>query len=107
VSVNLKSEKKPAGADAVIAELANQQAALTTAINRLAPVAHRGTYDQFDEDGDNVHSGVYENMGWGEKSTNASTRAVTSIKRTMLPTRVVSSWRPTVADRAQLQVRQR
>jgi hypothetical protein len=46
------------------------------------------SYDQFDEDGDNIHSGVYEEYWAGVKNSSESTRATTSIKRTMELTKV-------------------
>src|SRR5467141_3375098 len=89
VSVNLKSGKKSADADAVdLPNWLTKQAALNGLQSTdLRPWHIVVTYDQFDEDGDNVHSGVYEEYWAGRKSTNASTRATTLIKRTMLPTR--------------------
>lgn len=44
-------------------------------------------YDQFDEDGDNVHSGVYEEF-WAPKNTNGSIR-VTILTRLITRLRVV------------------
>jgi len=69
VSVNLKSEKKPAGADAVdLPNWLTKQAALNGLQSTdLRPWHIVVTYDQFDEDGDNVHSGVYEEYWAGAK----------------------------------------
>jgi len=69
VSVNLKSEKKPAGADAVdLPNWLTKQAALNGLQSTdLRPWRIVVTYDQFDEDGDNVHSGVYEEYWAGAK----------------------------------------
>jgi len=69
VSVNRKSEKKPAGADAVdLPSWLTKQAALNGLQSTdLRPWHIAVTYDQFDEDGDNVHSGVYEEYWAGAK----------------------------------------
>src|SRR5260370_29637708 len=61
VSINLRGEKKAAGADAV--DLSNWPGK-EAALNGLQSTDMRPwhivvSYDQFDEDGDNVHSGVY------------------------------------------------
>src|ERR1700751_400908 len=62
VRVSLMTEKKAAGADAVdLPNWLSKQAALNGLPSRdLLPWHIVVTYDQFDEDGDNVHSGVYE-----------------------------------------------
>ena len=69
VSVNLKSGKKPADADAVdLPNWLTKQAALNgLQSTELRPWHIVVTYDQFDEDGDNVHSGVYEEYWAGAK----------------------------------------
>jgi len=69
VSVNLKSGKKSADADAVdLPNWLTKQAALNGLQSTdLRPWHIVVTYDQFDEDGDNVHSGVYEEYWAGAK----------------------------------------
>lgn len=69
VSVNLKSDKKPTGEDAVdLPTWLTKQAALNGLQSTdLRPWHIVVTYDQFDEDGDNVHSGVYEEYWAGAK----------------------------------------
>src|SRR5579864_8894198 len=69
VSINLRSEKKPAGADAVdLPNWLSREAALNGLQSTdLRPWHIVVTYDQFDEDGDNVHSGVYEEYWAGAK----------------------------------------
>src|SRR5229473_2345628 len=69
VSMSLRGEKKTAGADAV--DLSNWLAK-EVALNGLQSTDLRPwhivmSYDQFDEDGDNVHSGVYEEYWVGAK----------------------------------------
>jgi hypothetical protein len=69
VTANLRGGKKAEGADAVdLASWLSKEAAL----NGLQPTDLHPwhivvTYDQFDEDGDNVHSGVYEEYWAGAK----------------------------------------
>lgn len=62
VRINLSGEKKAAGADAVdLPNWLSKEAALNGLQSTdLLPWHIVLTYDQFDEDGDNVHSGVYE-----------------------------------------------
>jgi hypothetical protein len=62
VRVSLMTEKKAAGADAVdLPNWLSKEAALNGLQSTdLLPWHIVVTYDQFDEDGDNVHSGVYE-----------------------------------------------
>jgi hypothetical protein len=64
-----KGEKNPAGADAVDlpAWLRKEEALNGLESAGLLPWHIVVTYDQFDEDGDNVHSGVYEEYWAGPK----------------------------------------
>lgn len=69
VSFNRNGEKNPAGADAVdLPEWLSKEEALNGLESAgLLPWHIVVTYDQFDEDGDNVHSGVYEEYWAGPK----------------------------------------
>jgi hypothetical protein len=69
VTVNLKNIKRSAGADAVdLTKWLSQEAALNGLQSTdLQPWHIVVTYDQFDEDGDNVHSGLYEEYWAGAK----------------------------------------
>ncbi|HXR33898.1 MAG TPA: hypothetical protein VFB10_01710 [Candidatus Dormibacteraeota bacterium] len=69
VTVNLRSGKKAAGSDAVdLPNWLNKEAALNGLQSTdIRPWHIVVTYDQFDEDGDNVHSGVYEEFWVGAK----------------------------------------
>ena len=62
VTINLKNDKHSIGADAVdLTTWLSKEAALNGLQSAdLQPWHIVVTYDQFDEDGDNVHSGVYE-----------------------------------------------
>jgi hypothetical protein len=66
---NPKAEKNPAGADAVDLPkwLSKEEALNGLESMGLLPWHIVVTYDQFDEDGDNVHSGVYEEFWAGAK----------------------------------------
>jgi len=69
VAVNLKNDKHSDGADAVdLTQWLNKESALNgLQSSDLLPWHIIVTYDQFDEDGDNVHSGVYEEFWAGTK----------------------------------------
>jgi hypothetical protein len=69
VTINLENDKHSAGADAVdLATWLGKEAALNGLRSAdLQPWHILVTYDQFDEDGDNVHSGVYEEYWAGAK----------------------------------------
>jgi hypothetical protein len=69
VKFDLKGEKKAADADAVdLPHWLSKEAALNGLQSTdLRPWHIVVTYDQFDEDGDNVHSGVYEEYWVGAK----------------------------------------
>ena len=69
VTINLKNEKHSIGADAVdLTTWLSKEAALNGLQSAdLQPWHIVVTYDQFDEDGDNVHSGVYEEYWAGAK----------------------------------------
>lgn len=69
VTFSLKSENKKPGADAVnLPEWLSKQSALNGLESPdLLPWHIVVSYDQFDEDGDNVHSGVYEEFWAGAK----------------------------------------
>jgi hypothetical protein len=69
VSISLRSENKSAGPDAVDLPnwLSNEAALNGLQSIDLRPWHIVVTYDQFDEDGDNVHSGVYEEYWAGAK----------------------------------------
>jgi len=69
VTVNLKNDKHSDAADAVdVTSWLNKEAALNgLQSSDLLPWHIVVTYDQFDEDGDNVHSGVYEEFWAGTK----------------------------------------
>jgi hypothetical protein len=69
VTINLKGEKPPAGADAVdLTKWLSSEAALNGLQSTdLQPWHIVVTYDQFDEEGDNVHSGVYEEYWAGTR----------------------------------------
>jgi hypothetical protein len=69
VTVSRKNDKRSAGADAVdLTTWLSKEAALNGLQSTdLQPWHIVVTYDQFDEDGDNVHSGVYEEYWAGEK----------------------------------------
>ena|SRR2546429_941524 len=98
VSVNRESEKKPAGADAVdLPSWLTKQAALNGLQSTdLRPWHIAVTYDQFDEDGDNVHSGVYEEYWAGVKKYKRIYKS-----DNLNQTDYAAEW----PDRAQLQVR--
>src|SRR2546429_2139056 len=98
VSVNRESEKKPAGADAVdLPSWLTKQAALNGLQSTdLRPWHIAVTYDQFDEDGDNVHSGVYEEYWAGAKKYKRIYKS-----DNLNQTDYAAEW----PDRAQLQVR--
>jgi hypothetical protein len=68
VSVALKAEKKPS-ADAIdLQSWVAKEASLNGLQSAdVLPWHIVVTYDQFDEDGDNIHSGVYEEFWAGEK----------------------------------------
>lgn len=70
VTINLKNDKHSAVADAVdLTTWLNKEAALNgLQATELQPWHIVVTYDQFDEDGDNVHSGVYEEYSAGAKT---------------------------------------
>lgn len=69
VTFNLRSGKQASSADAVdLPSLIKKEAALNgLQSSALLPWHIVITYDQFDEDGDNVHSGVYEEYWVGPK----------------------------------------
>lgn len=69
VRVNLRGEKNPEGPDAVDLPkwLSKEEALNGLESSGLLPWHIVVTYDQFDEDGDNVHSGVYEEFWAGPK----------------------------------------
>ncbi len=69
VTINSKSERHRVGADAVdLTAWINKEAALNGLRSAdLQPWHIVVIYDQFDEDGDNVHSGVYEEYWAGAK----------------------------------------
>jgi len=69
VTINLKNDKHSVGADAVdLTKWLSKEAALNGMQSAdLQPWHIVVTYDQFDEDGDNVHSGVYEEYWAGAK----------------------------------------
>jgi hypothetical protein len=69
VTVNLGGDKQRPGADAVdLTNWPSKEAALNGLQSTdLQPWHIVITYDQFDEDGDNVHSGVYEEYWVGAK----------------------------------------
>ncbi len=69
VRINLRREKKAVGADAVdLPNWLSKEAALNGLQSTdLLPWHIVVTHDQFDEDGDNVHSGVYEEYWIGAK----------------------------------------
>ena len=69
VTFNLKNDKHSASADAVdLTTWLSKEAALNGLQSAdLQPWHIVVTYDQFDEDGDNVHSGVYEEYWAGTK----------------------------------------
>lgn len=69
VSINLRGEKKVASAEAVdLPAWLSKEAALNGLQSMdLRPWHIVVTYDQFDEDGDNVHSGVYEEYWVGSR----------------------------------------
>src|SRR6202021_1085645 len=69
VPINLKNDKHSVGADAVdLTKWLSKEAALNGMQSAdLQPWHIVVTYDQFDEDGDNVHSGVYEEYWAGAK----------------------------------------
>jgi len=69
VAVNLKNDKHSDGADAVdLTQWLNKESALNgLQSSDLLPWHISVAYDQFDEDGDNVHSGVYEEFWAGTK----------------------------------------
>ena len=69
VTINLGGDKKSPGADAVdLTNWPSKEAALNGLQSTdLQPWHIVITYDQFDEDGDNVHSGVYEEYWVGAK----------------------------------------
>ena len=69
VSINLRDEKRVAGKDAVdLPNWLRKEAALNGLESAdLLPWHIVVAYDQFDEDGDNVHSGVYEEYWAGAK----------------------------------------
>jgi hypothetical protein len=69
VTVNLKNDNHSAGADAVdLTTWLSKEAALNgLQSTELQPWHIVVTYDQFDEDGDNVHSGMYEEYWAGAK----------------------------------------
>ena len=69
VSINLRGEKNAVGADAVdFPNWLNKEASLNGLQSTdLLPWHIVVVYDQFDEDGDNVHSGVYEEYWVGAK----------------------------------------
>ena len=73
-SMSLRGEKKGAGADAVdLPNWLSREAALNGLQSAdLHPWHIVVTYDQFDEDGDNVHSGVYEEYWVGAKKYKRS-----------------------------------
>jgi hypothetical protein len=70
VTIDLKKDKRRAHADAVdLRAWLGKEAALNGLQSAgLKPWHIVVTYDQFDEDGDNVHSGVYEEYWAGPKS---------------------------------------
>jgi hypothetical protein len=69
VTINLKNNKRSTGADAVdLTKWLSKEAALNGLQSAdLQPWHIVVTYDQFDEDGDNVNSGVYEEYWAGAK----------------------------------------
>jgi hypothetical protein len=69
VTINVKNDKHSAGTDAVdLTTWLSKEAALNGLQSTdLQPWHVVVTYDQFDEDGDNVHSGVYEEYCAGAK----------------------------------------
>lgn len=69
VTINLKSDKQTPNADEVdLTKWLSREAALNgLQSTELEPWHIVVTYDQFDEDGDNVHSGVYEEYWAGVK----------------------------------------
>jgi hypothetical protein len=69
VRINLKNDNHTLGGDAVnLAKWLNKEAGLNGLQSTdLQPWHIVVTYDQFDEDGDNVHSGVYEEYWAGAK----------------------------------------
>lgn len=69
VRVNLRSDKNPAGENTVDLPpwLGKEEALNGLESAGLLPWHIVVTYDQFDEDGDNVHSGVYEEYWAGAK----------------------------------------
>jgi hypothetical protein len=69
VSMNLRGGKKPPAADAVDLPnwLSKEEALNGLQSTDLLPWHIVVTYDQFDEDGDNVDSGVYEEYWVGAK----------------------------------------
>lgn len=88
VTMNLKAEKKPSTNAIDLPSWIAKEAALNGLQSEdILPWHIVVSYDQFDEDGDNVHSGVYEEYWAGAKSTSAHTRAITSTKPTMRLTR--------------------
>lgn len=108
VTVSLKSDKQGAGADAVdLATWLSKEAALNGLQSAdLQPWHIVVTYDQFDEDGDNVHSGVYEEYWAGAKKYKRTYKS-DNFNQTDYATEKGlyrlgdQQW----ADRAQLQVR--
>ena len=69
VTVNPREDKRSAGADAVdLTKWLSEEAAVNGLQSTdLQPWHIIVTYDQFDEDGDNVHSGLYEEYWAGAK----------------------------------------
>jgi hypothetical protein len=69
VTINLKNDKHSAGADPLgLTTWLSKEAALNGLQSTDVQPWHMVvTYDQFDEDGDNVHSGVYEEYWAGAK----------------------------------------
>ena len=69
VTINLKNDNRTLGGDAVdLAKWLSKEVGLNgLQSTELQPWHIVVTYDQFDEDGDNVHSGVYEEYWAGAK----------------------------------------
>lgn len=88
LAFSLKPEKK-SSADAIDLPswIAKEDALNGLQSANLVPWHIVVSYDQYDEDGDNVQSGVYEKFWAREKNTSAYTRAITLTKPTTERTR--------------------